>query len=290
MWKQITGFHCLNKLAALPVDGAGDNTAASARTVTVKLDQDETLALLQEVPGAFRTQINEVLLTALAQTLTRWTGSRRVLIDLEGHGREDIFPDVDLSRTVGWFTTIFPIVLDLSQAQQPVEALRLVKEQLRAIPGRGLGYGLLRYACPDQQIRDSLALLPQAEIRFNYLGQLDRARKESASFIKPDGANAFPALSIGSLQSGLNSRGYLLNIIGSVTGGVLHLEWTYSENCHDRLTVEELAANYLEELRILIAHSRKAGAQGLSPADFPSAGLSQDDLNKVLAQLSRTKS
>ena len=274
----------------LPVDGAGDNTAASARTVTVKLDQGETLALLQEVPVAFRTQINEVLLTALAQTLTRWTGSRRVLIDLEGHGREDIFPDVDLSRTVGWFTTIFPIVLDLSQAQEPVEALRLVKEQLRAIPGRGLGYGLLRYACPDQQIRDSLALLPQAEIRFNYLGQLDRARKESSSFISPERVNASPALSIGSLQSGLNSRGYLLNIIGSVTGGVLHLEWTYSDNCHNRLTVEELAANYLEELRILIAHSRKAGAQSLSPADFPSAGLSQDDLNKVLAQLSRTKS
>jgi NRPS condensation-like uncharacterized protein len=98
----------------LPVDyPEGTNTEASARTVSVSLTAEETKALLQEVPKAYRTQINDVLLTALVQAFSRWTGAQSLLLDLEGHGREEIFEDVDLSRTVGWFTTIFPVLLDL---------------------------------------------------------------------------------------------------------------------------------------------------------------------------------
>lgn len=267
----------------LPKDyEGGANTAASARTVSVALEADETRALLQEVPAAFRTQINEVLLTALTRAVGDWTGSRRLLLDLEGHGREDVFEGVDLSRTVGWFTTIFPVLLDASASQTPIEALRLVKEQLRSIPGRGLGYGLLRYASGNEEIAASLRAQPQAEVRFNYLGQLDRALPESRLF-KPAAEPGDP--SSGPLQSPLNARGYLLNIIGSIVRGQLRLEWTYSENVHRRETVEKLAASYVAELRALIEHSRKAGTESFSPSDFPSAKLSQEDLSKVLAKL-----
>jgi len=279
-----------NSSGRLPVDGPGANTAASARTVSVALDADETRALLQEVPTAFRTQINEVLLTALARALSNWTGSRRLLLDLEGHGREDVFEGVDLSRTVGWFTTIFPLMLDLSDSQTPIEALRLVKEQVRAIPGRGLGYGLLRYGSGDAKIGAALRAQPQAEIRFNYLGQLDRALPESALF-KPASETGAAAngLSMSQVQSPLNARGYLLNIIGSVSGGALRLEWTYSENRHLRETVEKVAETYVAELRALITLSRKAGTESFSPSDFPSAKLSHDDLSKVLSQFGRVK-
>ncbi len=270
-----------DSVTRLPVDyETKTNTAASARTVTVSLNTRETLALLLEVPAAFRTQINEVLLTALARTLGRWTGASSVLLDLEGHGREEIFAGVDLSRTVGWFTTIFPVALDLKESQTPIDALRLVKEQLRAIPNRGIGYGLLRYANGNPEIAAALSAQPQAEVRFNYLGQTDRALPQ-ASMFEPDPESSGP------FQSPKRERGYLLNIIGAVASGELRLEWTYSENIHRRETVERLARSYIEELQTLIAQARsRVDAASFSPADFPRAKLSQEELNKVLARLS----
>ena len=265
-------------IAALPIDHHGSNTAASARTLTVSLSADETQVLLQEVPIAFRTQVNEVLLTALMRCFAQWTGSRQLLLELEGHGREDILEGVDLSRTVGWFTTIFPVVLNIGKSSTPVEALRLVKEQLRSIPNRGIGYGLLRYANDAPEIAKKLRALPRAEVRFNYLGQLDRAFADSSVFhVAPE--------SSGPAQSPRAGRAYLLNIIGSVTGGALRLEWTYSENLHRRATVERLAESYVEELRTLITQSRTCDPASYSPYDFPRAKLSQEELSKVLAKL-----
>jgi amino acid adenylation domain-containing protein/non-ribosomal peptide synthase protein (TIGR01720 family) len=265
--------------AQLPRDHQNEtNTAASARTLTVSLGGDETRALLQEVPVAFRTQINEVLLTALARAFASWTGSSSLLLDLEGHGREEIIEGVDLSRTVGWFTTVFPVVLDLGAPQAPVDALRAVKEQLRAIPERGIGYGLLRYASGDAAIAEKLRALPQAEVRFNYLGQVDRTLPDAGFFhVTPE--------SSGPAQSPKAERAHLLNIIGSVSRGELRLEWTYSENIHRRETIERLAQSYLEELRALIARARSGAEASYLPSDFPSAKLSQEDLNKVLAKL-----
>ena len=101
--------------AGVPVDlPDGENTEESAGSVASVLSARETRALLQEVPVAYRTEITDVLLTALAQAVSRWTGASATLVELEGHGREPLFDDVDLSRTVGWFTSLYPVVLDLS--------------------------------------------------------------------------------------------------------------------------------------------------------------------------------
>src|SRR5205823_10538717 len=116
----------------LPRDYASDpeaNTVASASHVAVALSAEQTRALLQEVPPVYYTQINDVLLTALVQSFRRWTGAGSLLLDLEGHGREELFAEVDLARTVGWFTTLFPVCLEL-KAEPPGEALKAVKEQL----------------------------------------------------------------------------------------------------------------------------------------------------------------
>ena len=137
----------------LPADSDGPNTVASTGSVTVTLTPDRTRALLQQVPAAYRTQINDVLLTALSQVLTRWTGQDQILIDLEGHGREeDQLPGTDLSRTVGWFTTIYPVALTATPPGGWGQALKTVKEQLRAIPRHGLGYGALRYLSPHPEL------------------------------------------------------------------------------------------------------------------------------------------
>lgn len=259
----------------LPLDKAGgSNTVAEARTVTVSLNADDTRAVLQEVPVAYSTHINEVLLTALVRAFAPWTGSPSLLIDLEGHGREEIFDGVDLSRTVGWFTTIFPVVLKSRDGESIIEDLRSMKEQLRLIPNRGIGYGMLRYGSVDSELEK----LPQAEVRFNYLGQVDRVLAGSSMFsVAPQ--------SSGPNQSAGAERAYLLNIIAMVSGGELRLDWTYSTSIHHQETVERLARSFIEELRDLIARSRTGDKIDYSPSDFPRAKLSQDELNKVLAKL-----
>src|SRR6185369_8893224 len=133
---------------------AGGGTVGSAQRVEVALSAERTRELLLEVPAAYNTHINDVLVTALARTLSWWTTSAHqsengagaaVLVEMEGHGREEISERVDVSRTVGWFTSIYPVVLESKAAEEVGAALKRVKEQLRALPRRGLGYGVLRY-------------------------------------------------------------------------------------------------------------------------------------------------
>jgi amino acid adenylation domain-containing protein/non-ribosomal peptide synthase protein (TIGR01720 family) len=267
--------------ARLPRDNPGGaNTVADARTISVSLNADETRALLQETPVAYRTQVNDVLLTALVRAFAQWTGSQSLLVDLEGHGREEIVNGVDLSRTAGWFTTIFPVQLDCARGQSSIEVLQSVKERLRAIPNRGIGYGLLRYSSGDALVAEKLRALPQAEVRFNYLGQADRALLDSSMFsVAPHPR--------GPAQSPTAERAYLINIIGVVSEAKLRFEWTFSENIHHTETITRVANAFVEELRRLIAQARAKEKINYSPSDFPSAKLSQEELDKVLAKLRR---
>jgi amino acid adenylation domain-containing protein/non-ribosomal peptide synthase protein (TIGR01720 family) len=259
----------------LAVDHAGANTVASRRTISVSLTPAETRSVLQDLPAKHRTQINEVLLAALARAFTAWTKTPSFLIDLEGHGREQIIEGVDLARTVGWFTSIFPVVLDLGKSSKPLEALRAVKDQLRAVPNRGIGYGLLRYSSGRKEVVDRLSRLPQAEVRFNYLGQQDRSLSSSRLFVSAHDSGA-------EAQSLRGERAYLLNIIASVSDGQLRFNWTYSENVHARETIERLAETTLAELRALLKEDETSV---YAPSDFPKAKLTQKDLNKILAKL-----
>ena len=170
--------------------------AGRARVATASLERVETRALLQDVPGTYRTQVNDVLLAALARALCTWTGEHTARVDLEGHGREELFEDVDLSRTVGWFTSIYPVTLDLAGAPGPGETLKRVKETLRAVPGRGLGYGVLRYLSPWWQ---ELAAEPAPEVAFNYLGQVDEALDEDSAFAPAPESRA-PSGALGASQ------------------------------------------------------------------------------------------
>ena len=157
-----------------PWTGAAGGAWPTRATWTSELDEEETRALLQEVPAAYRTQVNDVLLCALAEAVGGWTGGPRIRLALEGHGREEEIGDgVDLTRTVGWFTSLYPVVLDLAGAAGPGERLRAVKEQLRAVPARGIGLRRAALPAPDAEVRAALAALPEPEILFNYLGQLD---------------------------------------------------------------------------------------------------------------------
>ncbi len=261
--------------SALPVDlPGGTNTRASARTLAVSLDEEETRALLQEVPAAYRTQINDVLLTALAAAFSAWTGERSLLVELEGHGREeDLFPGVDLSRTVGWFTAAFPVRLPLASPDIPGDSLKRVKEALRAVPHKGIGYGLLRYMTGD----DELAAAAAPQVSFNYLGQLDQALPESSLFARA-AESAGPSIGTGA------RRTVLFEVGASVLGGRLRVQLGYSAELHHEATVEALAAGYLAALRRLIEHCRSAEAGGLTPSDVPLLGLDQEDLDRLFPE------
>ncbi len=142
-WQRLSGVP-----TQVPCDNpSGSNTLGDRAEVTLRLDRARTEALLKEVPAAYRTQINDVLLTALARALCAWSGHEQILIDLEGHGREELFDDLDLSRTVGWFTSLYPVALP--RGDSPAAALKRVKELLREVPNRGLGYGALKYLGTD---------------------------------------------------------------------------------------------------------------------------------------------
>ncbi|HET9359968.1 MAG TPA: amino acid adenylation domain-containing protein [Vicinamibacterales bacterium] len=261
-------------IGRLPIDEPqGTNSVGSARSVTVALTASETEALLRQVPDVYRTQINDVLLTAVADAFAAWTGERRLLIDLEGHGREELFADVDVSRTVGWFTAMYPVALEWEPGNDPGASLKSIKEQLRKVPNRGIGYGLLRYLGGDAE--GQLARLPRAEMTFNYLGQVDQALPTSSRFV-------WAAESPGPAQSPRATRSHLLDVSGVISDGCLRLSLKFSEHLHRRETIEQLAGRVVESLRSLIRHCQSAEAGGCTPSDFPMAELDQQALDRLV--------
>ncbi|MGH8964792.1 MAG: condensation domain-containing protein, partial [Actinomycetes bacterium] len=259
----------------LPVDRVGSNTVDAARTLSVRLGCDDTDALLHQVPEVYRTQVNDVLLSALGRVLARWTGHDRVLIGMEGHGREEIFDDIDTSRTIGWFTTEFPVALDLPADQDWGAVLKSVKEQLRAMPHRGLSYGALRYLSPPDSPAGILHDDPLPQISFNYHGQWDVAVAEEGFYRARGDA-------IGQNAAGHSVRSCLLDIIGQVENGELELAWSYSSQVHDEATVQRLAIEMIQALREIIEHCVQPGAGGRTPFDFPLTCLDQSTVDRIV--------
>ncbi|NPC83083.1 amino acid adenylation domain-containing protein, partial [Pyxidicoccus fallax] len=262
------------QVAPLPTDASGPNTHASTRSVSVSLDAEETKLLLQEVPTAWRAHINDVLLTALARALSEWTGQSRVLVHLEGHGREELFDDVDLSRTVGWFTSFTPVLLPVPEGGSIGDGLRAVRDSLRRLPHHGIGFGLLKWLGPTD-LSERLQALPVPQVAFNYLGQLDASASSNRLF-------SLTSESSGATCAPEGTRMHALDINGSVLGGQLQLSFGYSTHLHHAATIESLAGRFLHHLRALISLRASEDARRFSPGDFPLAALSQQSLDSLL--------
>ncbi|HEC85215.1 MAG TPA: amino acid adenylation domain-containing protein, partial [Thioploca sp.] len=200
--------------------------------------------------------------------LADWTAKADCLIDLEGHGRTALFDDIDLSRTVGWFTSIHPVALTLPIAFSDLgAALKAIKEQLRATPHDGIGYGLLT------QLGGKV--LPKGEILFNYLGQFDQGMADTTM--------TFANETTGSDVSLKGFRSHLIEINGAITQGELSLNWSYSGDCYFASTIQTLADRYQVHLQHLIAHCQ-SGQQGVTPSDFPLASVTQATLDVLYTQ------
>ena len=272
------------------VDGVLDparDLSGTAGRLTLTLPAALTGPLLTRVPAAFHGGINDVLLTGLAVAIADWCrrrgrgGSHGVLLDLEGHGREEVFGDVDLSRTVGWFTSLFPVRLDpgaldldevLNAGPALGRALKSIKEQLRALPDSGLGYGVLRYLNP--QTGAQLAGLAAAQIGFNYLGRFAAAAADwsAAPEALPSGGGDMPlahALEVNALT--LDDR----------EGATLRATWSWAPALVTEAEVRDLAEGWFAALTALVRHASAAGAGGRTPSDLPLVALSQAEIERL---------
>ncbi|MDC8758073.1 non-ribosomal peptide synthetase [Janthinobacterium fluminis] len=251
---------------------AARNSAASSRKVVFALDADATRQLLAAAPAAYHAKVSDVLLAALAATLRGWGGGRDWRIDMEGHGRDGFDAAPDVSRTVGWFTTIYPVLVALGPDADDLDALlKTVKEAVRGVPQQGAGFGLLAYGGADQ------APPAGGELCFNYLGRFDHGFTRAPLL----GVSALPT---GPRQAAENRRAYLLEVDAFVHGATLTVEWTYSECCHREATVRALAADFGARLGALIRHCAAQAAPQHTPSDFPLAALDQAQTDLLCAR------
>ncbi|GAA3375074.1 hypothetical protein GCM10020367_41450 [Streptomyces sannanensis] len=293
-----------------PLDPARDTYGRAGR-LRLELSAEETAALLTTVPAAFHGEINDVLLGALALTLAdRWPAAERqdgsgtaadtapgrrdgagtptaaAVIELEGHGREQIDDHVDLSRTVGWFTTVFPARIDIGgldrdEAWRGGPALGRVvkraKEQLRAVPDRGIGHGMLRHL--DPRSARLLAAAPVPPVGFNYLGRF-RTGDTEASWALEGGGTV--------VGTGVHPDMPLRHPLAVTAatedrGGAPRLaaDWLWADGLFTEAEVREVAEGWFVALRALIRHCARPGAGGLTPSDVPLVTLDQDEIDAV---------
>jgi non-ribosomal peptide synthase protein (TIGR01720 family) len=288
--RELDVWRAAGQAAPLPADrpGAGPTIEGRTERLETGLDAGTTRQLLSEIPEVYPATAEEVLLTAVAEALADWRGERSLAIAVEGHGRESLFEDVDLSRTVGWFTSSFPLWLELGD-EGPGESLKAVKERLRRLPRRGIGYGVLRHLA-DGEAAAALRAQPRPDAVFNYLGRLD-APAGPAGPDSPDSPDAgsgpfrLAPEPGGAASDPRNPRPHPLEIDAYVLRGELRLVWIFDGGRYRRTTIERLAAAHLEHLRRLIAHCRAGEASGHTPADFPHAGLQQEQLDRLLGKI-----
>ncbi|MFI9103079.1 amino acid adenylation domain-containing protein [Streptomyces fildesensis] len=276
----------------------GRDTVGRARDLTLSLPPDVTASLLTTVPAAFHAGVDDVLLTALALAVAQWRrGHARgrhteLLVDVEGHGREEIIADTDLSRTVGWFTSLYPVRIDpgalgweevTGGGPALGQALKRVKEQLRSLPDKGIGFGLLRHLNPSTG--PELGRLAVPQLGFNYLGRFPAAGTPLVA-----GIPAWAVASEAGLLSGADpatalAHGLEVNSMVRDTpdGPWLEAVWTWAPDLWPEQHVRDLAEDWFRAIRGLVRHGGRADTGGHTPSDFPLTTLSQHDIEQLEA-------
>ncbi|MBN2535366.1 MAG: amino acid adenylation domain-containing protein [Spirochaetales bacterium] len=259
----------------IPVDYDNEvNYIKEVKRVGISLDKQETGLLLRSAGKAYAAHIDHLLLAASGLALKEWTGNTRFLIDLEGHGRKNMFDDIDVSLAIGWFTVMYPFAMDLAHTGSIGDVVKTIKESFAHIPGNGLSYGLLRYMDSGDvmKFRD----FPCAEISFNYLGQFDTLLAKNSFFTCYD--DNFLEL----IQSENNENTCTLIITGYVLDDMLSLDIMYNSKQYNEQTIVKFANNVKNNLKSIIRHCHDAITAGYSLSDFPGTGLNQEESDRLL--------
>ncbi|HLP59542.1 MAG TPA: condensation domain-containing protein, partial [Candidatus Deferrimicrobium sp.] len=258
-----------------------DNHIKDTGNISFSLNEEETGLLLTKVNEAFRTEINDILLTAWGIAIKRIFGIEQVLIALEGHGREEILEDIDISRTVGWFTSLYPVLINVSHINDPDRQIKEIKETLRQIPNKGIGYGILKYLTGEEHKKElEFKLKPQ--ISFNYLGQFDAEVKQISSF-------EIAEASVGNSQSLNNEREYLLDTVGRITHNRLTITISYNKTQFKPETITALAGDCEVELKHLISFCCAKKNKAFTPNDFTYKKLSIESVDRLMESYSNAE-
>lgn len=244
---------------------------ASLDSIKIELDAVHSELFLTGVHQAYATEANDLLLTALLLAYNQWTQESVFSLILEGHGR-DVLEGADVSRTIGWFTTRYPVVLHYEQAKDLGYTIKSVKENLRAIANKGVGYGLLRYMIPEVKTH----LFKDPAISFNYLGQFGEQQQGRFSI-----ANE----AIGDIISPEASSPYLIEFVGKHVAGRLTFEIAYSRAIYKKQQIDDFSQSFKDALIKIIAHTANAETQSLSPSDIDYDGFDISQLDDFMAQL-----
>jgi non-ribosomal peptide synthase protein (TIGR01720 family) len=261
------------KSTVIPQEWFGSNTESSVEQIQLRFTSAETEQLLSETTARTHATVEEILLTALVQSLQTWTGKNEHTIHLEGHGRDEV-EGIDLSRTIGWLTVLYPVMFTLKSAGMS-ESLQVVKETMRERSKFGITYGLLRHLHPNS--------LPSLDvgISFNYLGQFSStSHKDQAPLLRGTAAE-----SVGETIAGNAVRPHLIDVVAVVNEGELQITWLYSQNIHDRASMESFKQYFHSKLNNLMTGKEKN--VGMTASDFPEADLSKKDMQKVLQLLQK---
>ena len=251
------------------------NIYSSATRLSISLTPEETSHLTGDANKSFNTSINDLLLSALAISYGRLTGNSKLLIDLEGHGRDDLFEDADISNTIGWFTSIYPVLLEAQQSEDIPSVIKSVKETLNSISPEGINFGMLKYLRDDLQM-DRLNKI-QPRIIFNYLGQF---REEIAP-----GGWTFDTDSLNLETGGEELRQHLIEMNSMIASSRLVMNIEYSKNIHDEQFIKSFADQYLSALRDVLNHCMNADSVSFTASDFSDSGLNQQELDDLLTNL-----
>jgi amino acid adenylation domain-containing protein/non-ribosomal peptide synthase protein (TIGR01720 family) len=258
---------------SLPADKAdGLNTEDAARRVSLRLSLEETEALLGAANDAYRTRADDLMLAALALTLTAWTGRRDVLVDIEESIRGKFSARLDTSRTVGCFDSVYPLRLECDGAAQIEETIKSVKERVRSVAEHRLTYGLLRYG--GDETSEMLLAEMSAQLKYKAIGS-DGADDPWTSNPLRGNAVRLP------LREPQALRPYLIEIDVHRVEGRLRVDLEYCERTHQRSTVEQLAGAFYDNLKAIIEHCVTPGRRGYTPSDFPLAQLDQRQLDRL---------
>ncbi|XLG14544.1 Plipastatin synthase subunit C [Bacillus velezensis] len=260
--------------AELPYEKPQHQTGADSirQTVSFTLTEEETSVLLQQVNRAYHTDTQDILLTAAALALRDWTGGGRLRIAMEGHGREHIVPELDISRTVGWFTSMYPVLIDLNTAGSELgTAVKTVKDTLGRIPDKGIGYGILKYMTPPEQ--KTIRFRQAPEISFNYLGQFNDTEDQHT-------------FSLSGLASGHDitptwQREQAVEMSAMAAQNKLHFSLSYPPSRFSKETMEQLLQTLQQYLRDIMAHCTGKEESEKTVSDFSSKTLTSDDLDSI---------
>ncbi|UIN44643.1 bacitracin non-ribosomal peptide synthetase BacA [Bacillus licheniformis] len=252
----------------IPAEKLERDTFEHSTTLSIRIGPDVTANLLRNANKAYNTEINDILLTALIAAVRDITGENKLKVMMEGHGREDILDGVDITRTIGWFTTVYPVFIDLGEEKEISQNIKMVKETLRKIPNKGIGYGVLKYMTEELQ-----KIQTQAPLSFNYFGEMNNDMNRKVFSQSPFS----PGESIG----GKIVRHYAIEMNAISLNGELTIYTTFNQDQYQTSAIEQLNQSFKENLEKIVDHCVGKDGSDMTPSDYGDVSLGLEELERI---------